>query len=151
MDVHLTGSLQIAIQDVSASASLGFLAVKATAAGTVDPGDWLLSLTGDIHLKNPLSNGTDQNQIDLAVLGNALRAGHFLWVSGDAGGTPQTPTTGFFSGTLGGGFGVDLALKPDGFLAGLSDSLNARLTVGAQRSEERRVGKECRSRWAPYH
>src|SRR3712207_8583251 len=24
-------------------------------------------------------------------------------------------------------------------------------TVEAQRSEERRVGKECRSRWSPYH
>src|SRR2546429_7298131 len=24
-------------------------------------------------------------------------------------------------------------------------------TTGMQRSEERRVGKECRSRWAPYH
>ena len=24
-------------------------------------------------------------------------------------------------------------------------------TVGAERSEERRVGKECRSRWSPYH
>ena len=23
--------------------------------------------------------------------------------------------------------------------------------VGAARSEERRVGKECRSRWSPYH
>ena len=23
--------------------------------------------------------------------------------------------------------------------------------VSAQRSEERRVGKECRSRWSPYH
>ena len=27
-------------------------------------------------------------------------------------------------------------------------SLEARL---AERSEERRVGKECRSRWSPYH
>src|ERR1039457_2357102 len=26
-----------------------------------------------------------------------------------------------------------------------------RLTVEASRSEERRVGKECRSRWSPYH
>src|SRR5256884_2471726 len=26
-----------------------------------------------------------------------------------------------------------------------------RLTVGRFRSEERRVGKECRSRWSPYH
>ena len=23
--------------------------------------------------------------------------------------------------------------------------------IGRQRSEERRVGKECRSRWSPYH
>ena len=25
------------------------------------------------------------------------------------------------------------------------------LLTGRQRSEERRVGKECRSRWSPYH
>ena len=25
------------------------------------------------------------------------------------------------------------------------------LIVGHRRSEERRVGKECRSRWSPYH
>ena len=25
------------------------------------------------------------------------------------------------------------------------------LALGAVRSEERRVGKECRSRWSPYH
>ena len=23
--------------------------------------------------------------------------------------------------------------------------------IGKERSEERRVGKECRSRWSPYH
>ena len=27
----------------------------------------------------------------------------------------------------------------------------AGLLLGARRSEERRVGKECRSRWSPYH
>ena len=27
----------------------------------------------------------------------------------------------------------------------------ASLTLGIVRSEERRVGKECRSRWSPYH
>src|SRR2546422_9730831 len=27
----------------------------------------------------------------------------------------------------------------------------ARIAAGAERSEERRVGKECRSRWSPYH
>ena len=25
------------------------------------------------------------------------------------------------------------------------------LGIGSERSEERRVGKECRSRWSPYH
>ena len=25
------------------------------------------------------------------------------------------------------------------------------MTMGITRSEERRVGKECRSRWSPYH
>ena len=27
----------------------------------------------------------------------------------------------------------------------------ARVQAAGQRSEERRVGKECRSRWSPYH
>ena len=39
---------------------------------------------------------------------------------------------------------------------GSADSTSARLATsnprsGASRSEERRVGKECRSRWSPYH
>ena len=29
--------------------------------------------------------------------------------------------------------------------------LNWAMTVAGIRSEERRVGKECRSRWSPYH
>ena len=29
--------------------------------------------------------------------------------------------------------------------------LDAAVKVAAERSEERRVGKECRSRWSPYH
>ena len=39
-------------------------------------------------------------------------------------------------------------------LPGLFDEENdeaVSLTVGGGRSEERRVGKECRSRWSPYH
>src|SRR3989449_10898048 len=32
----------------------------------------------------------------------------------------------------------------------LEEGVNA-LQEGVQRSEERRVGKECRSRWSPYH
>ena len=30
-------------------------------------------------------------------------------------------------------------------------SFHATVRVNGQRSEERRVGKECRSRWSPYH
>ena len=29
--------------------------------------------------------------------------------------------------------------------------LNTNLKENLERSEERRVGKECRSRWSPYH
>src|SRR3712207_9322236 len=36
---------------------------------------------------------------------------------------------------------------PDGSVAGVVNLLQP----GAERSEERRVGKECRSRWSPYH
>src|SRR5204863_1252439 len=36
-----------------------------------------------------------------------------------------------------------------GFL--LLHSLQARFAKRSVRSEERRVGKECRSRWSPYH
>ena len=34
-----------------------------------------------------------------------------------------------------------------------ADVLNwkQRLQIAVDRSEERRVGKECRSRWSPYH
>ena len=31
------------------------------------------------------------------------------------------------------------------------EAINSRLYEGIRRSEERRVGKECRSRWSPYH
>ena len=35
--------------------------------------------------------------------------------------------------------------------AELNDQLLVRREKMAERSEERRVGKECRSRWSPYH
>ena len=56
----------------------------------------------------------------------------------------------------------NLNIKPDGIYvdgtlggAGHSYQIAKRLTGGGRligiRSEERRVGKECRSRWSPYH
>ena len=34
---------------------------------------------------------------------------------------------------------------------GSTESAISRFVSGKTRSEERRVGKECRSRWSPYH
>ena len=35
--------------------------------------------------------------------------------------------------------------------SGCGKSTTLRMITGLDRSEERRVGKECRSRWSPYH
>ena len=54
--------------------------------------------------------------------------------------------------------GMQMVLKPgDGIITGYRDHGHMLATgmdpkgVMAGRSEERRVGKECRSRWSPYH
>src|SRR5256885_8399135 len=60
-----------------------------------------------------------------------------------------------FSGTSGSFQGVNVHLQT--YLVGPQVrfpgpiSPFAHFLVGAARSEERRVGKECRSRWSPYH
>ena len=41
---------------------------------------------------------------------------------------------------------IDLLIVPD-----LNPLPRPRAEFGKPRSEERRVGKECRSRWSPYH
>src|SRR3989441_10930681 len=43
-----------------------------------------------------------------------------------------------------------LGLEVSGTIEGSEDRVCA-LLAGGGRSEERRVGKECRSRWSPYH
>ena len=80
------------------------------------------------------------------------------------------PLTGLI-GTWQGDKGLDVAPEPDGTeenpyyetitYQGIGDVCNAeeqrlvvihyRQIVRRKRSEERRVGKECRSRWSPYH
>ena len=42
------------------------------------------------------------------------------------------------------------AQREQRFRAGLEAALDGGYAV-LERSEERRVGKECRSRWSPYH
>ena len=41
-------------------------------------------------------------------------------------------------------------LESEGFITGYVALLDP-VKANAARSEERRVGKECRSRWSPYH
>ena len=45
------------------------------------------------------------------------------------------------------------AILSDGlvWLAPVFTLADERIPDGVSRSEERRVGKECRSRWSPYH
>ena len=58
------------------------------------------------------------------------------------------PDTGLYNAKL----GIWLFLASEVMLFGALFSSYVLLRVGAEpRSEERRVGKECRSRWSPYH
>src|SRR5439155_2541520 len=134
-NVSLTGSVAVVIQDVSATASLGFLALTATGEGTLT-NNRLLSLTATVELRNPIADSTNTtatgtHHLDLDVLGNAIRNGKFLWDSTLASGTgdADNPPTGFFTGTLTGGLGAKLTVKPGGILDGLSDSLSADLSI----------------------
>src|SRR2546430_2961887 len=52
------------------------------------------------------------------------------------------------------GVELDVAARPSPLVGVAAQQLThavRRLRREAQRSEERRVGKECRSRWSPYH
>ena len=47
---------------------------------------------------------------------------------------------------------VAAGVNSDALPAAMNEVLAPYLTLGSEeRSEERRVGKECRSRWSPYH
>src|SRR3712207_9443525 len=92
----------------------------------------LLAETGFLGPRTMVVHATHADEHKLGLL-----AEHGSWVC-------ACPTT---EGNLGDGFlpargilelGIDLCVGSDS---------NVRL----DRSEERRVGKECRSRWAPYH
>ena len=48
-------------------------------------------------------------------------------------------------------FGVDNVTRISQQFAKVQTSQFDITTLGLTRSEERRVGKECRSRWSPYH
>ena len=49
------------------------------------------------------------------------------------------------------GFGRNFLQMMLGSQLALPENVWRKLCLGRSRSEERRVGKECRSRWSPYH
>src|SRR2546425_12842091 len=49
------------------------------------------------------------------------------------------------------GSGLELLRESDSQVATEIVLITGNATVDSARSEERRVGKECRSRWSPYH
>ena len=49
------------------------------------------------------------------------------------------------------GFTMDIILKLSEELGIRKSQAEAAVKLIDERSEERRVGKECRSRWSPYH
>src|SRR5256886_6638007 len=70
-------------------------------------------------------------------------------------GIALAPVLGFDSptgkGAIGMAEGRRIALGNAKFLAELNTATAPLEAQAEQRSEERRVGKECRSRWSPYH
>src|SRR5258708_32394343 len=83
------------------------------------------------HLSNPTPHQPDSNPSILdkiggwrGLLGGGIRAGSGI-LSAEGGPTGAA-------------------------ISGIGEGL-AQLAEGSDRSEERRVGKECRSRWSPYH
>ena len=56
---------------------------------------------------------------------------------------------GLAEGTVGAKSVADNMERAGSFDSDLGE--DARVALYAKRSEERRVGKECRSRWSPYH
>src|SRR2546422_708714 len=64
-------------------------------------------------------------------------------------GVPRAPTAASVAGGLEGGGRMTPELTP--FDHRPDAALGAALRRALARSEERRVGKECRSRWSPYH
>ena len=139
-NVNLTGRLEIVVPKASVTASFGFLAIKASGSGTLpvpntDDKNRLVDLALTLALRNPrvLATHADNDKLDIAVLGNALGDGKLFYDAAKAGvgGSDEDPSTGFVLGTLTGGLGAELEIRPAGPLSGLGKTLNAKLTVTA--------------------
>ena len=86
----------------------------------------------DFDLRNPLvlASHEDSDRVTIDLLADAINDGQFLFNAADIevggiGGKAEDPATGFIDGTVAGGMGLILALRPDGFLSGLPANLGS--------------------------
>ena len=87
---------------------------------------------------------------DFVILENNMRLVAISTIDIDVLWTFDMPEKGVFKGYFGFGMFVELNDMTVSILDMTDGKLN-HSRGSAPRSEERRVGKECRSRWSPYH
>ena len=93
------------------------------------------------------------NVIDNLPRVNSNPDGDTIKVSGVAAGEESSPVTGGVGTEIVGMYGK-VVIEEDGSYTYTLDEDKANPIAASEtllRSEERRVGKECRSRWSPYH
>src|SRR5256885_6489673 len=130
------------------------------ASGVLHQG-WRLVMHGLHSLLGARTAYASTSVIHLGLGGSTCCTSYFTWgIPGVM--SPNGPTT--FSGSPGSTVLPSVVVKDSGGtpIAGAMVTFAVAtgngtivgtnpMTTGADRSEERRVGKECRSRWSPYH
>ena len=129
-------------------AAFGLFAVSAAAAENY------ISISSDAGVQRPnYNNDGATDRFGMAIGVNTKATGH----SGIAIGTSTTSAgeSATAVGTLSNADGIAATAFGQGAQAvgnvTTAAGQKARATAQDYRSEERRVGKECRSRWSPYH
>ncbi|HET6572537.1 MAG TPA: hypothetical protein VFG68_02965, partial [Fimbriiglobus sp.] len=119
-NANFKGLLSITTKDVSATATLGFLGLKATV--TDGP---IISIGAGFDIMDPVQG---DKRVSVDVLAAALRGGKFLFDAANVGGTNAEPGTGIVAGAVTGGVDFKLAIEPTGAISGL-DELDTSLDV----------------------
>ena len=100
------------------------------------------------HLNKQFSSGRKKSTTVLANVNLDVRQGDFVTILGQSGGGKSTLLKllgGFIQPSAGQVLFHGVPLKQ------ITPKIGMVFQEDTLRSEERRVGKECRSRWSPYH
>ena len=106
---------------------------------------------GDVLLKNPNGTGIAILHVEDVYSYDKLKMNDGVYGT-NVGGHPGVEKTNFMESLLVGGK-IDYIKRPEDIEIRKfrMTPLETREAFSKARSEERRVGKECRSRWSPYH